>query len=133
MSDLLGGSFSSTTSTTGIDDIDLDRAASAFPDIGIDGSGDFDIPTPGAATTTTTTAQASTISFDDFDEPLQELHPKVTDVKVTGDDEIERFEDQFPDIGGGPAEVRSSPRMHCIVSSIHTYINNNNDRLRHQL
>ena len=116
MSDLLGGSFSSTTSTTGIDDIDLDRAASAFPDIGIDRSGDFDIPTPGAATTTTTTAQASTISFDDFDEPLQELHPKVTDVKVTGDDEIERFEDQFPDIGGGPAEVRSSPphALHCV-------------------
>jgi hypothetical protein len=66
------------------DEIDFDRAASAFPDISLDGAGDIpasSAPNPGA------------YAWDDFDtRPAQE-------VKVTGDDEIEKFEDQFPDIG----------------------------------
>ncbi|KAH8109011.1 clathrin light chain-domain-containing protein [Phellopilus nigrolimitatus] len=99
MSDLLGGSFS-LPSGAGADDIDLDRAASAFPDIGLDGSGDIPTPAP-----VSTQALSGEFSFDDFDEP-------VRDVKVTGDDEIERFEDQFPDLDiGGPTQTPSVPQL----------------------
>ena len=67
------------------DEIDLDRAASAFPDLDdLDGA----LPAPRAAPS----ASAATLTFAAFDEPVQQ------DVKVTGDDEIEKFEDQFPDI-----------------------------------
>lgn len=86
MADLLGGST---------DEIDFDAAASQFPDISLDGEGD--IPT----LPTTTGAPAVLDDFDFGGEPVRE-------VKVTGDsdDEIEKFEDQFPDIG--PVEVRLS-------------------------
>lgn len=43
-SDILGGEFSSSGSYPADGDIDFDRAASAFPDISLDGSGD--LPTP---------------------------------------------------------------------------------------
>lgn len=92
-SELLGSDFGPTTSALsgGIDDIDLDRAASAFPDIGLDGSGDIPTPAPNFSG-----GIQDSSSFDSFLEPRDLVH----DVKVTGDDEIERFEDQFPDIGG---------------------------------
>ena len=93
-SELLGDEFSAPTTTGGSfatatgDDIDFDRAASAFPDISLDG----DIPSlpePAAA------APASTgFSFDDFEPPRE----RNTEVKVTGDDEIEKFESEFPEI-----------------------------------
>jgi len=84
--ELLGGQFSSG------DDIDFDRAASAFPDISLDGSSDFPTPT-GAPALSHQTSTSSYADFDDFATP-----PPHTDVKVTGDDEIEQFESQFPDI-----------------------------------
>lgn len=92
-SELLGSDFGPTTSALsgGVDDIDLDRAASAFPDIGLDGSGDIPTPAPNFSG-----GIQDSSSFDSFLEPRDLVH----DVKVTGDDEIERFEDQFPDIGG---------------------------------
>ena len=88
-SELLGGQFSSG------DAIDFDRAASAFPDISLDGSSD--IPTPtlggGAPPLSHQTSTSSYADFDDFATP-----PPHADVKVTGDDEIEQFESQFPDL-----------------------------------
>jgi hypothetical protein len=71
-----------------MDDYDFDAAASSFPDISLDGQGD--VPLPSAP------APSSGFSFDDFDNSLG-----GTEVKVTGDDEIEKFEDQFPDIDVG--------------------------------
>lgn len=90
MTDLLGNSN---------DDIDFDAAASAFPDISLDGEGD--IP---ALPTTTGVGAAAPEGFDDFEFGGGDIGREV---KVTGDsdDEIEKFEDQFPDIG--PVEVRS--------------------------
>jgi hypothetical protein len=70
------------------DDFDFDRAASAFPDIDLDGHGDVPLPSAPAA--------SSGFSFDDFGSPLGQ-----TEVKVTGDDEIEKFEDQFPELNVG--------------------------------
>ncbi|THG96091.1 hypothetical protein EW145_g7844 [Phellinidium pouzarii] len=94
--ELLGGSFSSPSAGVGgVDDIDLDRAASAFPDIGLDGSGDIPTPAP-----TSSQVFSDPLSFDDFAEPVKE-------VRVTGDDEIERFEDQFPDIGEDTPHVKT--------------------------
>lgn len=71
------------------DDIDLDRAASAFPDISLDGT--VDIPLPAAQPV----RQDSGFSFDfDAAPPVR----KETVVKVTGDDEIDKFENEFPEI-----------------------------------
>jgi hypothetical protein len=75
------------------DDFDFDRAASAFPDLDLDGQGDVPLPPAPAAN--------SGFSFDDFGSPLGQ-----TEVKVTGDDEIEKFEDQFPELNIG--QVSSS-------------------------
>ncbi|KAL4248248.1 Clathrin light chain [Abortiporus biennis] len=94
--ELLGDEFSAVptgdsfaTATGG--DIDFDRAASAFPDISLDGSSDIPPPLPAATHTT------SGFSFDDFDTAPIKAAP-ATEVKVTGDDEIEKFESEFPDI-----------------------------------
>ena len=89
--DFLGGEFSSSHKTDigSGDDIDFERAASAFPDISLDGIGDIPTPAPAGA------ARANnSFSFDDFDSPLE------TDsaVKVTGDDELDKFQNEFPDI-----------------------------------
>ncbi|KAH7883271.1 clathrin light chain-domain-containing protein [Phlebopus sp. FC_14] len=75
------------------DDFDFDRAASAFPDISLDGGGDVpSLPAPAPPPASTG------FSFDDFDTlPRQTF----TDVKVTGDDELEKFEDQFPELDAG--------------------------------
>jgi hypothetical protein len=81
---------------SGGDDIDFDRAASAFPAISLDGEGD--IPTPSQAPPLAGRNDGSGFSFDDFDSPPTQTH---TDVKVTGDDEIEKFENEFPNIDIG--------------------------------
>lgn len=88
MSDFLSGSFSSGN------DIDFDRAASAFPDISLDGSGDIPTPTIGGAPVIS--HQTSTSSYADFDDFV--TPPPHNDVRVTGDDDIQQFESQFPDI-----------------------------------
>ena len=78
---------------SGADEIDFDRAASAFPDISLDGEGD--IPLPSQPPPALANSNGSGFSFDDFDSY------KDTVVKVTGDDEIEKFESDFPDIDVG--------------------------------
>ncbi|KAH7102202.1 clathrin light chain-domain-containing protein [Auriculariales sp. MPI-PUGE-AT-0066] len=74
------------------DEFDFD-AASKFPDL--DALGDGDIPistTPMPAPKPGAVGAPPVVSFD-FDEPV------AAPVKVTGDDEIEKFESSFPDIG----------------------------------
>lgn len=92
-SELLGDEFTGTPTggsyATAGGEMDFDRAASAFPDISLDGTDD--VPSFTAAPP----ASTGGFSFDDFSSPPRE---RQTDVKVTGDDEIEKFEDQFPDI-----------------------------------
>lgn len=82
-----GGSFA----TAGGGDFDFDSAAAAFPDISLDGSGD--IPPPISSVNSQPTSNG--FSFDAFDTPPTE---RTTDVKVTGDDEITKFESEFPEI-----------------------------------
>jgi hypothetical protein len=76
-------------------EIDFERAASAFPDISLDGSDDFHTP-PASQPSSLPKHDNLGFSFDDFDAPLKN---RSVEVKVTGDDEIERFENEFPDIG----------------------------------
>ena len=91
MSDFMNN-LSGNFSTEG--DIDFDRAASAFPDISLDGSGD--IPTPTLGGGTVISHQTSTSSYADFHDFV--TPPPHNDVKVTGDEEFEQFESQFPDL-----------------------------------
>ncbi|KZT05399.1 clathrin light chain [Laetiporus sulphureus 93-53] len=92
-SEVLGEEFTGTPTggsyATAGGEIDFDRAASAFPDISLDGSDD--IPAPSVVVPIKT----SSFSFDDFSSSPRE---RTTEVKVTGDDEIEKFESEFPDI-----------------------------------
>ncbi|CAL1711560.1 unnamed protein product [Somion occarium] len=95
-SELLGDEFSTPTATGGSfatagGDIDFDSAAAAFPDISLDGTGD--IPPPIASIPSTNSS--SGFSFEDFGTPPSE---RTTEVKVTGNDEIEKFESDFPEI-----------------------------------
>lgn len=86
--ELLGDTFGSSEGGGNLGDIDFDRAASAFPDISLDGG---EIPPPPVL------AQRSSggFDFDTFTSP-----PPPTAIKVTGnDDEIGKFESAFPDIG----------------------------------
>ncbi|KAI8978306.1 clathrin light chain-domain-containing protein [Trametes punicea] len=96
-SELLGEEFGTPTggtyATATGDDLDLDRAASAFPEISLDGSGDISIPS--APPVAPAMSASGSFSFDDFSSPPP---PRSTEVKVTGDDEIEKFESEFPDI-----------------------------------
>ncbi|TFK81682.1 clathrin light chain [Polyporus arcularius HHB13444] len=92
-SDILGDEFGTPTGgtyATAGGDIDFDLAASAFPEISLDGSGDISSP-PVAPPL----SSSGSFSFDDFSTPPQ---THATEVKVTGDDEIEKFESEFPDI-----------------------------------
>nr|VWP01385.1 Polygalacturonase inhibiting protein (Polygalacturonase-inhibiting protein 2) (Putative polygalacturonase-inhibiting protein) [Ganoderma boninense] len=91
-SDVLGEEFGTPTGGTyATADIDFDRAASAFPEISLDGTDDFSAPPPAAPPTQST----GSFSFDDFSSPPP---TRTTEVKITGDDEIEKFESEFPDI-----------------------------------
>ncbi|KAI0691491.1 clathrin light chain-domain-containing protein [Cytidiella melzeri] len=98
--ELLGDAFSTPTggtfATATGDDIDFDRAASAFPDISLDG----ELTLPSAPPISQSTS-SDHFSFDSFDAPRE----KATEVKVTGDDEIEKFESEFPEI-----DVPSAPQ-----------------------
>ncbi|KAI0828005.1 clathrin light chain [Trametes gibbosa] len=103
-SELLGEEFGTPTGgtyATAGDDLDLDRATSAFPEISLDG--DFSVPSaPPVAPPLSSTA--SFASFSDFSSP-----PPPRDVKVTGDDDIEKFENEFPDIDV-PSSITSPPQ-----------------------
>jgi len=98
----LGSEFA-TAPSSAIDDIDFDRAASAFPDISLDGGGDFPATN---AYTSPNAGQAGGFSFDNFDSFDE---PSAPQVKVTGDDEIEKFEDQFPELDTPVAQSAVSP------------------------
>lgn len=75
-------------------DIDeLERAASAFPALEDDLDGFSSGP---AAPAPLTTLSSAPLDFDFDPLPASNAPP----VKITGDDEIEKFENQFPDIGG---------------------------------
>jgi len=93
---ILGDEFSTSLhGNANGDDIDFDRAASAFPDIDID-SGDFiqHSQPPIAAGRIN-----NGFSFDDFETPA--FQPKDTQLKVTGDDDLDKFETEFPEIDAG--------------------------------
>ena len=99
--DILGNEFSTSLHRpTGSDDIDFDRAASAFPDIDIDG--DFSQPPTIVAART-----SSGFSFDDFGTPPS------SQVKVTGDDDFDTFESDFPEIDAGQVSRHSSLELGC--------------------
>jgi hypothetical protein len=90
MSDFFGADFSSFSGNKNTAEFDFDRAASAFPDISLD---DDDVPTfPNSSGGDTRTT--SGFSFHDFD-TAPSLSPAV---RVTGDDELEKFENEFPEI-----------------------------------
>ncbi|KAI0629443.1 clathrin light chain-domain-containing protein [Trametes polyzona] len=116
-SELLGEEFGTPTggtfATAAGDDLDLDRAASAFPEISLDGSGDISVPSaPPAAPPISSTA--SFASFSDFSSP------PPREVKVTGDDEIEKFENEFPDIEV-PSQVASPPQQQPVFGATPTF------------
>ena len=109
--DILGSEFpSSLNGPTSSDDIDFDRAASAFPDIDID-SGDFiqSSQPPVAAARTN-----NGFSFDDFGSPPRSQQ-KDTQVKVTGDDDFDSFESEFPEI-----EIGQVSRHTFVVAGLPT-------------
>ncbi|KAI0369050.1 hypothetical protein BV20DRAFT_980403 [Pilatotrama ljubarskyi] len=119
-SELLGEEFGTPTggtyATAGGDDLDLDRAASAFPEISLDGSGDISVPSaPPVAPPLSSTG--SFASFSDFSSPPPN---RTTEVKVTGDDEIEKFESEFPDIEV-PSQVTSPPQPQPAFGSTPTF------------
>jgi len=94
---ILGTNFSSSGTGLGGGEIDFDRAASAFPELDFDS----DVPVaPVAARGLETSGGGLTDGFGAFEESLPSLngHSKHT-VKVTGgDDVVDRFESEFPDI-----------------------------------
>ena len=88
---ILGSNFSSSGRQGSGGEIDFDRAASAFPDLDDIGAD---------ATPVRTAPAASSANYDDDILGGFSSGAPATEVKVTGDDELERFENQFPDIGG---------------------------------
>ncbi len=90
--ELLGGDFV-PSGISGLDgDIDVERAISAFPDLGLDDD------LPPSITSPSRNAQGSTLSFDDFEgTPGGTSFP---DLNVIEDNDIDKFENQFPSIDG---------------------------------
>ena len=109
--------YDTTTTTMGdlIDDadIDFDRAASAFPDISLDGEGD--IPTF-TTPPSLTPAPAGPFDLDAFGGPTKR------DVRVTGhdsDDEIGKFESEFPELEVPQVRYRNTHilRAHAVPTA----------------
>lgn len=94
------GSEFATAPSSAVDELDFDRAASAFPDISLDGDGDF--PAAHSYSSPGNNNQTGGFSFDDFGSP------PLPNVRVTGDDEIDKFEDQFPEIDTPAPQVSSA-------------------------
>jgi len=86
---ILGSDFDSAFSGggSGGGELDFDRAVTAFPDLDLDG----DVPAPPVASSQNFSASSDGFDFD-FDKPAPV-------VKVTGDDELDAFENQFPELG----------------------------------
>jgi len=100
---ILGDEFSTSLDSTTDNDIDFDRAASAFPDIDID-SGNF-IQSP-QQPPVVAARTSNGFSFDDFESPPPK---KDTQVKVTGDDEFDAFKSEFPEIDAGQHRPQPQP------------------------
>lgn len=88
--------------SAGADEIDVDAAASAFPDISLDGEGIIPAGLPAA---TARNESAAGFSLDDFDTPSD------NNVKVTGDDELEKFQNEFPDIQPTAPPIQPQPQF----------------------
>ncbi|KAI0070471.1 hypothetical protein K474DRAFT_1608630 [Panus rudis PR-1116 ss-1] len=90
-----GGTFATASGGSGVDDFDFDRVASAFPDISLDGSSDIpSIPQAPPLANVNSSGGGSTFSF----EELEPSGGAPREVRVTGDEEIEKFESEFPEI-----------------------------------
>ena len=101
----LGSEFA-TAPSSAIDggDIDFEKAISSFPDISLDGEGDFPTPLIG------TGVGGGSFSFGGFG------GSSGHEVKVTGDDDFEKFDYQFPEVGV------DTPGQVCILSFFPTCI-----------
>lgn len=90
-------------------DIDFDRAASAFPDISLDGDGD--IPSFASPPPRSPPLPAGPFDLDAFGGPAP-----VREVRVTGhesDDDIGKFESEFPELELDVPQVRNSAQSAC--------------------
>ena len=78
-------------------DIDFDHAVSAFPDISLDGEGEF--PTFSSPPPAVRHSTAGPFDLDAFGSPAPSSR-EVKVVKVTGhqDEEIQKFENEFPEL-----------------------------------
>lgn len=83
------------------DDDDFERAQSAFPELDDDFGGFGNAPVA-PAPISSIASEPLDFSFDPV--PASNAPP----VKVTGDDEIEKFESQFPDLGGVSSSLNRS-------------------------
>lgn len=90
-------------------EIDFDRAASAFPDISLDGEGD--IPTFATPPSRSPPAPAGAFDLDAFGSSVP-----TREVRVTGhdeDDDIGKFESEFPEL--------DVPQVRCATSASMLY------------
>lgn len=101
-SELLGEEFGTPTggtfATADGGDIDFDAAASQFPDISLDGTDDLPALPSAPPAFSQPTKSSGGFSFDGFDDSPAFRDRAPTEVKVTGDDDITKFESEFPDI-----------------------------------
>lgn len=104
---VLGDSFVMPTGGGDSGEYDFENAASAFPDL--DGDGDVPIPEPSRMKSTQGQQDGFDMDFGGYSRPAP------TEVKVTGDDDLDQFDSQFPDIGG------VSPCLSRVVSSNMTH------------
>ena len=101
-------------------EIDFERAASAFPDISLDGEGD--IPTFSNPSARTPPPPAGPFDLDAFGGPTP-----TREVRVTGhdsDDEIGKFESEFPEL-----EVPQVRRATCCGHAAHVRLKAHNTRM----
>ncbi|KAH9177499.1 clathrin light chain [Lactarius sanguifluus] len=116
MSGIRGESFSSDKTTNQCltfstdADIDFDRAASAFPDISLDGDSDF--PAFASPPPAVHLPAAGPFDLDAFGSPA----PPPREVKVTGhdDEEIEKFESDFPELDMPQASPPTKPTFGAV-------------------
>lgn len=91
---ILGGSFSPTgVNGASSSAIDFDAAASVFPELD-----DFDGQAPMAQAAPSSLSNGLGDGFGDFESVPSFDAPLSTEVKLTGGDELEKFESQFPDL-----------------------------------
>jgi hypothetical protein len=90
----------------------ISTSPSAFPDISLDGSGDIPLPAAPAQSG----LSKGTFTWDSFD-----TRDPAPNVVITGDNVIEKFEDQFPDIDVPqicpPSFSSSIPCVFCTYNS----------------